>query len=267
MLARHLHALSPRAERPFQRIDLGAIDDALAGSELYGHVAGAFTDARSSRQGLFITAAGGTLFLDEIGKTSRAIQQKLLHAVEYGEIRPLGSDRDVPVDVRIIAASNLPVSHLVSKGSFLPDLYARLETFRVELPALRERRADIPALVRYYIGRHAGSCGYSVIPVVHPDLMTALQGAPWPNNLRQLDATVHRLLVEAELAPVLTLDLCTEELSYLRGEEKRRRGSLCQADVERAITETGSIAAAARRLGVHRSTIHRMNHEHTRSAD
>jgi transcriptional regulator of acetoin/glycerol metabolism len=121
--------------------------------------------------------------------------------------------------------------------------------------------------VLHYIARHAASCGYSVIPVVHPDLMTALQNAPWPNNLRQLDATVCRLLIEADRQLVLTLSLCTEELSYLRGEDRRRRGSLCEADVEQAITETGSIAAAARRLGVHRSTIHRLQQERARHVD
>ncbi|MEP6730593.1 MAG: sigma 54-interacting transcriptional regulator, partial [bacterium] len=144
--ARYLHAISPRAAKPYRSVVLSTIDDTLAASELFGHVSGAYTDARHARAGHFVSANGGTLFLDEIGKASLSVQQRLLHAVEYGEFRPVGSDRDMHVDVRIIAASNLPLETQVANDRFLPDLYARLSVFLLTLPPLRDRKADIPLL-------------------------------------------------------------------------------------------------------------------------
>jgi transcriptional regulator with GAF, ATPase, and Fis domain len=235
---------------------LSTLDDTLAGSELFGHVSGAFTDARQSRAGHFVTANGGTLFLDEIGKSSLAVQQKLLHAIEYREVRAVGSDRDARVDLRIIAATNIPLERLVQEGKFFDDLWARLSAFRIILPPLRERRADIPILAEYYVDRHSGSCGYTTRPTIDRSLMLALQRAPWPHNLRQLDATVHRLLVDAEGAPVLTLEHCVDDLQHLRGDD-RERCSLTPERVSHAIREAGSIAAAARMLGVDRTTLHR----------
>jgi DNA-binding NtrC family response regulator len=224
--ARELHLASERAAGPFEYVVLSALDDSLASSELFGHVEGAFTDARRSRAGRFATARGGTLFLDEIGKASAAVQQKLLHAVEYGEIRPVGADRDVRVDVRIIAASNVPLEQLVLGERFLPDLHARLNAFRVRLPPLRERRADIPAFVEQFVVAHALALGYPRTPSIHPDLMAALQRAPWPNNVRQLDSTLLRLLVDVDGAGELRLEHCVDDLSYLRAD----RGGLRNLD-------------------------------------
>jgi DNA-binding NtrC family response regulator len=256
-LAREIHAASPRALGSFRHVVLSTLDDGIAGSELFGHVPGAFTDARSNRTGHFVTAHGGTLFLDEIGKASRAVQQKLLHAIEYGEIRPVGSDRDVRVDVRIVAASNLSLEELVAKGEFLPDLHARLSAFRIRLPTLRERRADIPALVTRFVDARAADCGYREAPAVDPALVRALQRARWPNNIRQLDASIHRLLVDAEGARVLTLEHCIDDLSYLRGHLPRDSVALTERRVADAIRSAGSIAGAARMLGVDRTTVHR----------
>lgn len=257
MLARYIHQHSPRATGPYHAVVLSALDDALAGSELFGHVAGAFTDARQSRAGTFVSANGGTLFLDEIGKASLSVQQKLLNAVEYGEIRPLGSDRDMRVDARVIVASNIPLAELVAKERFLADLYARLSTFRIVLPPLRDRRADIPALVESYLARHAQLSDIGLTPKIAPELMKALQTADWPANLRQLDATVHRLLVDAAGASVISLDYCTDDLAYLRG------AAVCAAPltstaVHDAISRAGSVSGAARLLGVHRTTLHRL---------
>ncbi len=131
LLARYMHAISPRSDGPFEHVDIGTLDDTLASSELFGHIAGAFTDARRNRAGCFVSAKDGTIFLDEIGKASLAVQQKLLHAVEYGEVRPLGADRKVRVNARVVTASNRPLASLVEENRFLPDLHARLEAFRV----------------------------------------------------------------------------------------------------------------------------------------
>src|SRR5207253_514980 len=121
LLARRLHEMSPRRYAPFRTCVLSALDDALASDELFGHVPGAFTSAREARGGLFASAAGGTVFLDEIGKASRQVQQKLLHAIELHEITPLGADRHITIDVRIVAATNTPLQRLVDDEKFLPD--------------------------------------------------------------------------------------------------------------------------------------------------
>ena len=256
-LARYIHRLSPRASGPFETVDLGALDDGVASSELFGHTAGAFTDARRNRAGLFVSASGGTLFLDEIGKASLAVQRKLLRAIELGEVRPVGADRGVRVDARVIVASNIPIGRLVEQDKFLPDLCARLEVFRVTLPPLRERRADIPILVSHYVELHAPHCGYRVAPQVDSDLMFALQRAPWPNNLRQLDSTIHRMLIHAEGAPRLSRELCADDLEYLNQYGKPKEPTLRIDSVEQAVEIAGSVAGAARLLGRHRSTIYR----------
>lgn len=253
-IARWIHDNSPRAGGQFCAVLLAGLDDSLAGSELFGHVTGAFTDAKSSRIGQFASANGGTLFLDEIGKASRLVQQKLLYAVEHRDIRPIGSDRSIRIDTRIIAASNVPVRQLVEEGTFLSDLSARFDVFRVTLPPLRERRADIPTLVMDAIERHAGECGYEVEPTIAPELMHALQRAPWPNNLRELDATIHRLLIEADGSPMLTLAHCPDALSHLRVAEAP---PLTREVVQEAISKHGCVSAAARALNVDRTTIYR----------
>jgi DNA-binding NtrC family response regulator len=258
-IAKLVHDSSPRRTAPFHDVVLSTLDDSLAGSELFGHVQGAFTDARQPRAGHFASAHGGTLFLDEIGKASLPIQQKLLHAIEYGEIRPVGSDRRVRVDVRVVAATNISLGSLVEDDRFLPDLQARLDAFRIQLPPLRHRRPDIPMLVEQYVAERSVRSGYDVPPRVDAELMSALQRAPWPNNLRQLASTVHRILVDADGARVLTLDHCIDDLSYLReGMSDGPRQTLTRARVDDALaTCNGSISAAARLLGVDRTTLHR----------
>jgi len=257
--ARRLHEASPRARGPFQHVNLASLDDSLAGSDLFGHVAGAFTGANQHRRGVFSSAEGGTLFLDEIGQASRALQCKLLHAIEYGEVRPLGSDRAVRVNARIVAATNVPLPALVDGGRFLPDLLARVNGFRIVIPPLRERPEDIPRLVTHLVATYAPQHGYaSGSPAVDRELMTALARAPWPYNVRQLDATIRRLLIDADGAPVITHALYNGD-----GEYPASAGDQCTPKtVEQAISESGSKAAAARRLGVSRSTVYRrMKHD------
>jgi len=255
--ARHVHEMSPRAKGPYQHVVLSTLEDSLASSELFGHVPGAFTDARYSRAGHFASASGGTLFLDEIGKASLTLQGKLLHAIEYNEIRPVGSDRQIRVSARIITATNVDLGELVDAGKFLPDLFARLATFRVELPPLRKRRADIPVLVLASVARHALAAGYSRPPTIDEALMSTFVRAPWPNNLRELDATVHRLLIEADGASCIGLAHCIDELSAFatpRGSPKQ----LTSEQVEVAIQRAGTISGAARHLGIDRKTLRLM---------
>jgi two-component system response regulator HydG len=253
-LARRVHELSPRASGPFQHVVLSALDDGVAGSDFAGHVAGAYTDARHSRPGHFVSAKGGTLFLDEIGKASLAIQNKLLHAIEYKEITPVGADRSVKTDARIVAATNLDLADLVEAGKFQPDLYARLRYFVVVIPPLRDRVADIPGIIVQSIDRHAGRAGYDVSPTVHPQLLEAMTAAPWVDNLRGLDSFIHRILLEAGGAPVLTLGHCTADLmDYVR--PRRKKSGLTDDEVAAALRSAGSLSGAARILGVDRKTL------------
>ncbi len=255
-LARYLHVLSPRAARVFHEVSLAALDDGLASSDLFGHVRGAFTDARENRRGHFLAAHGGTLFLDEIGKASPAVQKKLLRVLETREIWPVGADRAVPVDVRLVLATNISIDGLVAAGQFLPDLHARLGLFQIRIPPLRERRTDIPTLVSYFATQHAQASGYARAPDIHPELMSALQHAPWPYNLRQLDATIHRLMIDADGADILTPSHCTDDLAYLRA-FSGGVGLLTPRSVERVVEEIGSVSGAARRLGIARTTVYR----------
>ena len=258
LLSRAIHEVSPRRAMSFEHVILAAMDDALASSELFGHVAGAYTDAKGHRTGCFVNAHGGTLFLDEIGKASGGVQRKLLHAVELGEIRPLGSDRAVRVDVRVIAASNVQPDRLVDEGRFLPDLFARFEPGRLRLPALRERRSDIPVLVEHYLHREARAFGYeSEPPTIHPDLLDALREADWPYNLRQLHGCVRRLLVEAEGAAEVTPAHCPDVFDFLRCEPASSSG-VSIASIDKALSaENQNVTRAAARLGIDRTTLYR----------
>jgi DNA-binding NtrC family response regulator len=260
-LAQLLHLRSPRARAPLHRVMLSALDDSLASSDLFGHLSGAYTDARQNRPGHFVSANGGTLFLDEVGKASPSVQRKLLHAVEHGEVWPVGADRSVRLDVRLVAATNIPLSELVQQGQFLPDLAARLTGFRVRLPALRERREDIPDLVRQFVAVRAPAYGYGqLIPTVSAPLLRLLQGAEWPNNLRQLDSVVQRLLIEAAGDQELTMEHCRADLAFLGDEtaqSPRDKVAITPQIVSERLTILGSVTATARSLGVSRWTIYR----------
>lgn len=254
--AEHLHRTSPRRRGPYHCVVLSTLDDNLAASDLFGHVSGAYTDARHSRPGCFSSASGGTLFLDEIGKASASVQRKLLHAIEHREIWPVGTDRPVRVDVRLVAATNVPLEVLAANNSFLPDLVARLTAFRVRIPSLRERPNDIPALVQQFIELRAAQCGYTdAMPRVDDRLLQVLQDADWPNNLRQLDATVQRLLIHAAGAPVLTLQHLGDAIVRLIASSDEQ--PLTPQRVRAVVESAGSKARAARILGVTRQTVHR----------
>ncbi len=252
-LARHIHSCSPRAERVFHRVDLGTLDDPLSSSDLFGHAAGSFTGAAVRRQGHFVSADRGTIFLDEIGKASLAVQRRLLHLIEYGEFTVVGSDRPVRTDVRIVAATNVPLESLVATSSFLPDLVPRFGYFRVRIPPLRERKSDIPRIVSDAIAARARYFGYvdSGPPEVSPELLGALCDADWPGNVRELLSAIDYLMVVADGARELDLLHCDGALELL-GQR--------QSDADRAreaVRATGSVSGAARKLGVARTTVYR----------
>ncbi|MEW6544341.1 MAG: sigma-54 dependent transcriptional regulator [Nitrospirota bacterium] len=203
LVARTIHQLSYRRDKPFVVVDCGSLPETLLESELFGHVRGAFTGATANKKGLFEEADGGTLFLDEIANTSQHFQAKLLRVLQEGEIKPVGSSRSTKVNVRVVSATNKDLHELVKARAFREDLYYRLAVLPLVLPPLRDRREDIPLLVRHFI---EASCKRHRKPVrdVAPDAMQALVQAPWPGNIRELQHTIERVVVTAP-GPALTL--------------------------------------------------------------
>src|SRR5262245_28964691 len=194
LVARAIHRVSERRHRPFVTVNCAAIPDTLIESELFGHVRGAFTDATSAKKGKFLLAEGGSIFLDEIGKMPLALQAKLLRVVQELEIEPLGGERTVKIDVRVIAATNHDLRELVSEGRFLADLFYRLHVVPIEVPPLRDRLDDVPMLVAHLINKHAARCGRS-IQAVDEGVMTTLLNHRWPGNVRELENTIERAVV------------------------------------------------------------------------
>jgi DNA-binding NtrC family response regulator len=264
ILARRAHELSPRRGRAFRTLSLAATDDALIASDLFGHTKGAFTGADSSRAGALASTVGGTLFLDEIGKASKHVQGKLLRIVEEdGDFFPVGSDRPVRADVRLIFAANEGLDALVDAGDFHADLRDRIGAFAIHIPPLRERVSDIADLVRHVAAVRAGRCGYANTPRFDDALIAAMERDPWPGNVRELAAAVERLLVDAAGASAITLAHCTGKLGRLRAGQGARRGTLTRPLVMQAVQDAGgNKTVAAARLGVSRKTIH----EYTRGS-
>ena len=237
LLAEAIHRASPRAKGPFHVLDCSAIPPTLIESELFGHEKGAFTGATSSRPGVFEAARGGTLFLDEIGELPLDMQPKLLRALEDRQVKRIGAVAPVQLDVRLVAATNRDLREEVNRGSFRPDLFYRLNIIRLRVPALRERREDIPLLVGHFFAQFAGREGARP----SAELVDALVRQSWPGNVRELRAAVERAVLmgspdclsepaEAERVPSLAADgppldaladyLLDERLSFREAKER-----------------------------------------------
>ncbi len=197
LLARATHGESERAGKPFVAVNCGAIPENLVESILFGHEKGAFTGAHDRHLGKFVEADGGTLFLDEVGELPLDIQVKLLRALQESEVDPVGAKRPVKVDVRIVAATNRDLGKLVEEGRFREDLFYRLNVFPIEAPPLRERRDDIPALVRHFVSRFNAEEGKQIIDAA-PQTHEMLAAYDWPGNVRQLENAVFRAVVLAD---------------------------------------------------------------------
>ncbi|MEW5709530.1 MAG: sigma-54 dependent transcriptional regulator [Pseudomonadota bacterium] len=254
--ARALHKLSPRAQRPFVPVNCGAISPEIIESELFGHVKGAFTGASESRNGLFFYAQGGTLFLDEIGELPLPMQTKLLRVLEEKKIRPVGSEREIPVDVRIVAATNRNLAPEVAAGRFRQDLFYRLDVVNILIPPLRERPEDIPVLARRFMEELSGRLGVPRVPLT-PEVLEALVRYPWPGNARELRNLVERSLILGRV-PLENLPAAVSvaqehaPASVLPLEEVEKQHIL---NVLRAVS--GNKSEAARRLGISRKTLER----------
>lgn len=194
LVARFLHQCSQRAAAPFVEVNCAAIPSELIESELFGHERGAFTSAIKQRKGKFEQANGGTLFMDEIGDMSLSAQAKVLRALQENKISRVGSDKDVEVDVRVVAATNKNILQEISRGNFREDLYHRLSVIPIKVPPLRERSSDIPLLVEYFISQSVAE-HHIATKSVDDDAMTILKSMPWSGNIRELRNVVERLMI------------------------------------------------------------------------
>jgi DNA-binding NtrC family response regulator len=219
LVARAIHNRSAQRDMPLIKVNCAAIPESLLESELFGHVRGAFTGATATKKGKFALADGGTIFLDEIGTMSPSLQSKLLRVLQELEFEPLGSERTERVDVRVIAATNRDLRHLVAEGLFQEDLFYRLNVIPIALAPLRDRREDIPALVEHFVKKHAQRTGRR-IERLDERALAALQQYDWPGNVRELENTIERAVVLAA-GPVLT----AEAVSVL-GAGSRQPGGL-----------------------------------------
>jgi len=202
LVARAIHDRSAQRDMPLIKVNCAAIPEALLESELFGHVRGAFTGATTTKKGKFGLADGGTIFLDEIGTMAPALQSKLLRVLQEREFEPLGSERTEKIDVRVIAATNRDLRQMVAEGKFQEDLFYRLNVIPIELPPLRERRDDIPALVDHFIKKHAQRTGRR-IDGIEDSALAGLQQYDWPGNVRELENTIERAVVLAT-GPMIT---------------------------------------------------------------
>ncbi len=205
MVARLIHHRSAQREMPLIKVNCAAIPETLLESELFGHVRGAFTGATMTKRGKFALADGGSIFLDEIGTLTTAVQAKLLRVLQEREFEPLGAERTQKVDVRVIAATNRDLKQMVTEGKFQEDLYYRLNVIPIVLPALRERREDIPVLIEHFVEKHRQRTGKR-IDGVDEEVTKALQRYDWPGNVRELENSIERAVVLAK-GSVLTSEL------------------------------------------------------------
>ncbi|HEU0123796.1 MAG TPA: sigma-54 dependent transcriptional regulator [Bryobacteraceae bacterium] len=258
LIARLIHRYSRRAEKPFVAVDCGSIPPSLLESELFGAMKGSFTGADRDRVGVFEAANNGTIFLDEIGDIDLNFQAKLLRVLQEREVRPLGSPRGRPIDVRIVAATNKNVRQLVEQGKFREDLWFRLDVVRIELPALRERRGDVPLLSQTFLDRY--NQRYYMRAILTESGVRALDSYTWPGNVRQLQHLMERLVI---LAPQGRIDQGAVNEAIADSEGRDNAGeTLEDAKVEqirKVLSATGgNKSKAAKILGIERKTLYRL---------
>jgi transcriptional regulator with GAF, ATPase, and Fis domain len=259
LVARAIHQLSPRNARPLVKVDCAALPTNLIESELFGHEKGAFTGAEAKRVGRFEVAHGGTLFLDEIGELPLELQTKLLRMLQDGEFERLGSSRTISVDVRVIAVTNRDLEEGVGSGRFRKDLYYRLQIFPITVPPLRERREDIPLLVRFFVERFARKSG-KAIDAVPTEAMEALQRYPWPGNVRELKNVIERAVINTRGSNLRLMDTLAAPRAAAPGTTRSRTLQEVETDhlletLEAAHWKIEGEHGAAADLGLHPSTL------------
>jgi len=268
LVAKAIHNQGPRAHHPFVAVNCAALPDTLLESELFGYVKGAFTDARTDRPGRIAQAEGGTLFIDEVAEMPKPLQVKLLRFLQNHMYEPLGSNRSIRADVRVLAATNQELEPLVHQGAFREDLYYRLNVLQIELPPLQARQDDIPLLVRHFVDRFRLTTGKHILGVT-TDAMGALVRYSYPGNVRELENVIERAFILCQSTQITTDDLPPKVVAApvgRRSSAEMSGGGLEQAElfaVQQALSRhDGNRTHAAAELGIHRSTLIRKLKRH-----
>jgi DNA-binding NtrC family response regulator len=257
VVARWIHAAGRRHDKPLVVVNVGGLPEGLFESELFGHVKGAFTDAKADRAGRFELAHGGTLFLDEIANLALAQQARLLRVIQSGELERVGSSITRKVDVRVISATNADLRGEVAAGRFREDLLFRLNTIEIQLPPLRERAEDVAALAHYFLKRHAER--YEKVRMGFSDgALVALRGHTWPGNVRELDHAVERAVLLSRSTTIEAQDLALHPGTPAAATEPRNLEDVERAAIKKALADhDGNVGTAAQALGLSRSALYR----------
>lgn len=259
LVARALHKHSLRSKEVFISVDLGAITETLFESELFGHVKGAFTDAKEDKPGRFELASNGTIFLDEIGNLSPSLQAKLLTVLQSRKVRRVGAQQEKKIDIRLICATNMPLYEMVHENSFRQDLLYRINTVEIKVPALRERSEDIPLLIEHFMQVYTRK--YKKPPLrIEPQVLTKLKKYEWPGNIRELQHAVERVVILSDGKVISSVDLF---LHKQRAPQKNSSRTLSLEEVERNYLmeliekNEGNISKVAKELGMTRPALYR----------
>ena len=280
LVARALHAESPYAMHPMVVVNCAEIAENLIASELFGHERGAFTGADQRHIGLFETASGGTLFLDEIGELPKPLQPKLLRVLQEQEIRRMRGTKQIPVKVRVLAATNINLTEAVAVGRFRRDLYERLKPLHIQLPSLRERREDIPALATHFLTKENNASNQKVVNI-NPEVLSLFDAYSWPGNIRELEGVIGRAVLLAEEGEILPdhlpSDVRTPQVHALSLTDETTAANPNAAEcfvlpfpmgttlkeIEKSAIlttlarENGNRSKTAKTLGIHRRTLHK----------
>jgi DNA-binding NtrC family response regulator len=258
LIARAIHQRSLRKDNSFVSVDMGAITETLFESELFGHKKGAFTDAREDRPGRFELANGGTLFLDEIGNLSMALQSKLLSALQSRQVTRVGANQALPVDIRLICATNMPLHKMVQEGTFRQDLLYRINTVEVQVPPLADRVEDIPMLAQHYLNYYAKKY-HKPVSTIAPDAMDKLKRYAWPGNIRELQHAIERAVIMTDLTSLQDSDfLLSRALSTGPANNTLNLDEVEKTAIVKALNmHNGNISKAADELGLTRASLYR----------
>jgi len=259
VIAKEIHNRSERSKDILVTVDMASIPVSLFESELFGHMKGAFTDAKQNRIGRFETANGGTLFLDEIGNLSLNMQTKILNTLQERHIIPLGSNKIVPIDIRLICATNKNLERMVMEGLFRQDLLFRINTIQIDLPPLRDRGTDIDLMAGYFLDKYSVKYNRGQM-LLTKEAMTALKNYPWPGNIRELEHSIEKAVILTEGDSVNADDLFLKKIPFPQSIETNAPLSFdeYEKDILRKslLRNMGNLASAARELGITRQTIY-----------
>ena len=264
VVARAIHRKSTRSNKVFISVDLGSISETLFESELFGHVKGAFTDAKQDKPGRFEIASGGTIFLDEIGNLSLALQSKLLTVLQHRKIQRVGSNAEIPVDFRLICATNMPLNEMIIEKKFRQDLLYRMNTVEIRVPPLRERIDDIPLLLDYFLQRY--SLKYKRVGMkVDKSVINKLKKYPWPGNIRELQHATERAVILNDGKVIQSAELL---ISGGTATPKKEQHNLTLDEMEKQFIQQtlneqeGNVSNTARTLGMTRTALYRRMKKH-----